>query len=197
MRQLLAPVSLNVMHHSHTSPRNLSYFLAALAAVFMSCEPNMTVTNNSSEGQNDYFEEPLSEYSERFEVALNSSNELVQLLFDRDYSTFAALAAEPLRAQVDDAKIKELMESIIVQLGPPIEYKPMQWAFTTRSENGRDVVYSTKIVVHEKTQAYYYFKFDVDGDQKKYELFHISGRRGTERIGTAINRVFDRYDSEA
>ena len=180
------------MHQPHSNSRKLSFLICSVSAILMSCEPKMTMTNNSSHGENDYFEEPLSDVSKKFAVALESSNGFVELLIDGDYSALTARAAEPLSTQINEERIKEVVEATFAELGPPLEYKPMQWSFTTRTESGRDVVYSTKIVVHEKTQAYYHFRFDANGDQKKYELFHISGRRGSERIGTAVRRVFDR-----
>ena len=86
-------------------------------------------------------------------------------------------------------ELKALREQVFDAWGPVVEYKPMQWGFATGFENGEDVIYSTKIVVHEDSSGFYILAFPDDGAYREILGFNIRPRNGNERVTEALEAV--------
>ncbi len=150
------------------------------------CEFDFNVSNNSSQGENDYFEEPLSDTSIEYEAALDISNTFVQLVSEGAFGDAHNLFDDELKENVSIEDLRGMRKSIDGAFGPFVEFKTMQWAFESGSENGEDFVYSTKIVVHQKTDAFYIIGFVDDGRYEKIAGISVRQRDGDERVAQAL-----------
>lgn len=153
------------------------------------CEADLYVTANSSNEEDDYFEEPVPSKFRRLEPALETSNLFIDLLYggriDDLYKTFD----QTLRQNVSPDELRTLRQKLLSQFGPVIEYKRSQWGFSSRREIEEDVVYSIKIVVHENSEAFYILRFIDDGNFTKISAFSIQPRRENERVKQAVDRL--------
>lgn len=161
-----------------------------LAAVLTSCGPcGPTVTvevvsNRSGPVSDDYVEEPISARSAKYARALEVSNECVEFLKAGD--------AEQLRTKYYDGtfiaresleRTVEIVKSIEEQLGKIREYKPMQWSFAVRTDSGKPLLVSTKLVECEKGRIRVLFVFDDDGSYDSLVGMHIRRQNGVHRPG--------------
>lgn len=97
--------------------RIVAYGSAIVALLFLSgCE--FTYTNNSSKGDNEYFEEPLSDSSEKYRAALEVSNEVVDALVDGRFSSVRGLLVEELVAVVSEERLAEVYGGFLEKSGP-------------------------------------------------------------------------------
>ena len=75
-----------------------------------------------------------------------------------------------------------LMKSITDQMGNITDYKKLQWNFVPLNENGKEVIFCTKIVEYEKSMMIYSFGF-VIGNYKKAVGFKVRKRTGVMSPG--------------
>ena len=167
-------------------------FLILLSGFFVSgCEFDSHISVNSSEGDNDYFEEPLTARSEKFSPALEISNKFIDLFSSGQLDEARGLFDEEFSQTVSPEDLRSIRQQVLDGFGPMTEYLPMQWGFSTLTEDGEKVVYSTKIVVHEKAAAFYIFAF---ADDEKYDRIYglnVRRRNGDETINHALTAVRD------
>ncbi|MEL7187722.1 MAG: hypothetical protein AAFN50_15005 [Pseudomonadota bacterium] len=167
----------------------------SLAAMYVCClvlsACEFTYSGNSSSGDNDYFEEPLSSIVEKYDPALQSSNMFVSRFRDDQIKALHDSLSAPLKEAVSIEEIRALHDKIINGAGEISEFLPQQWAFRSGVEDGHDVIYSTKIVVHEKTELFYILVFLDDG---KYERIHgikIENRYPGEGVMAGVERILN------
>ena len=175
------------MKSVRTFPSLVAMYLCCL--VLSACE--FTYSGNSSSGDNDYFEEPLSSIVEKYDPALRSSNLFVSRFGDDQIQALHDSLSAPLKEAVSIEDIRALHEKIINGAGEVAEFLPQQWAFRTGVENEVDVIYSTKIVFHENTELFYILVFLDDG---KYERIHgikIRNRYPGERVMAGVERILN------
>ncbi|MDH5620275.1 MAG: hypothetical protein OEZ11_16810, partial [Gammaproteobacteria bacterium] len=118
------------------------------------CDVNLHGTHNSSQGDNDYFEEPITERSIKYSGALETSNLFVDSFAKGQLSDARSLLDPRLQAAVSEQEFASLHQKVQENFGSFVEYKPMQWGFTTTSRLPNTVV-STKIVIHEGSETFY------------------------------------------
>ena len=148
------------------------------------CETDYKVAQSSTQGGDGYVEEPLTEWSESYSAALNTSNKFVDAFSAGQLRDLRALLDPRLSEDVSDATLAEFRDKMIATYGPVIEYKPMQWSFAAGPE-GYDYLYSVKIVVHEKQPVYYLLKFEADSAYDRILGFVF---RNTQD-GASVNQV--------
>ena len=152
------------------------------------CE--FSVSGNSSKGDNDYFAEPLSDIVNKYGPALDSSNTFITRFDDNKIDLIYGGFTDSLREGMTVDELRSFREQVIESAGEVSEFLPGQWAFKTGSEDGRDVLYSTKIVIHENIAAYYILVFFDDGVYDKIHGFRVQRRTSdSERVMEVVNSV--------
>jgi hypothetical protein len=168
-------------------------FASSIIATICSCllvsGCEFSVSGNSSQGENDYFGEPLSNVVKKYESALEASNVFVARFRDNKIDEMYEDLGGSLKEGVSLEEMQETRDGAIEAVGDVIEFLPQQWAFTTGEEDGKGILYSTKIVVHERAELYYILAFADDGKYEKVAGIKIHPRKGNERIMEAVNSI--------
>jgi hypothetical protein len=116
----------------------------------------------------DYAESPLKPEVQGFAGALQTSNAVLELLQKGDVQGVYERYADPRLKQAASAeKFAQLMGATIQRFGPLQAFKPMQWGFAQEQADGLRLLYSTKIVAHERGWMTYRFRFEDDGKYEK------------------------------
>ncbi len=151
------------------------------------CE--FSFSGNSSSGDNDYFEEPLSDIVEKYGPALESSNKFVSRFRDAQIDALHADFTDSLKESISIDDTRALHDTVIDAAGQMTEFLPQQWAFKTGEKDGQDVLFSTKIVVHESGELFYVLMFMNDGKYDKVQGIKINTRYSGERVIEGVNRI--------
>jgi len=157
---------------------------AIVLALIAACDTGMSTFNNSSSGDNDYFEEPLSERSEKYANALETSNAFVEALAAGEPEAAYKLLDSRLQASLPSEQFNALSDQIVGTFGPFKEYKKMQWGFGKNSKL-ENIVISIKIVVHEDTETFYILNFEDNGRYRRIIAFNIVPKDDGDRVSTA------------
>lgn len=152
------------------------------------CEVNLHGTHNSSQGENDYFEEPITERSIKYSAALETSNSFIHSFAKGQLADARGFLDPRLQEVVSEQEFASLHEQVQANFGSFVEYKPMQWGFTTTSQLPNTVV-STKIVIHENSETFYVFNFEDDGVYDHIIGFNITPRADGERVAQGASRA--------
>ena len=171
-----------------TSRKTSSYVVAVLClVVFSACEFSYSV--NSSGGGSDYFEEPLSSSVEKYAPALELSNQFLNGIKRERVDEIYGTLSEDLKnvVSIDDAH--STLGHINDLGGKIVEFLPGQWAFRSGEEDGVDVIYSGKIVKHEKREYVYVFEFIEDGSYDRINGFRMLPRQPNESVIDGMKRV--------
>ncbi|MCB1041846.1 MAG: hypothetical protein KDC35_02845 [Acidobacteria bacterium] len=151
----------------------LSLFLAVSG-----CHPNYERTLHSGTIHDDDIEEPLSAAAKQYETVLIRSNELIEMVKQRQFEVFYQQAFAPnLKKEISQKSLVSLLENVEKEFGAMQGYKPMQWYFHISTENGVAYVMSQKIVDYEKERYHFRFVFAQGGDLRQIIGFHIGPRR--------------------
>ena len=164
----------------------MKYFVlfALLLTCVTGCDVNFNAAVRSGDLNNDYIEEPLSTFSKKYENALKISNLAVKSIKEKDYSfLYNTIFSEELRSQITLEELEKGIESSLLNFGEIKEYKEIQWSFIPRDEDIGSVVYSVKIVKHEKTDVSYVFMFKNDGEFKNIIAIHSQVKKGVSPPG--------------
>ena len=164
--------------------------LTALAICLTGCEMDYSVSNNSSKGDNDYFEETISERSAKYSRALDTSNKFVEHFSSGDLEAVIALMDPRLREKAPLDTLQNMREVVLTNFGPLVEFKPMQWSFATHT-NVENVVICTKIVIHAKSETFYVLKFEDNGKYDRIMGFNIWSRENDAPVSQAVARFFE------
>ena len=163
--------------------------MAAMTALFMSltaCEQSVSISNRSGSLSDDYVAEPLSERSKKYENALNVSNEIIKKVIEKDFTAIYEMHFDAeLKSQMTKEQFIQAMNQLINSFGSATKYKELQWGFFSRNSEGRNLIFSKKIVEHEKSMVKYLFAFKEDG---KY--MNIVGFNAHERTGVTPPGVY-------
>ncbi len=136
----------------------------ALVAALTACSIQFETSHRSGTVRDDYVGEPLSDAVKKYEHALSVSNTAVDKLIAGDaHSLYADLCGEECRKLAQEADLVNLCTKITKDFGAPKTYKPDQWGFATKSEEGRSILCSNKLVECEKGMARIIFLFADDG----------------------------------
>jgi hypothetical protein len=155
------------------------------------CELSVDGTNNSSLGDNDYYEEPISERSEKYATALDISNKFIEFLVDGQLTNAHGLFDSRRQEVLSIEDFEKTYREILSDFGPFVEYKPMQWGFSTNLKL-ENIVVSIKIVGHEKSETFYVLNFEDNGIYDRIIGFSITARSEGERVAQAADRAHGR-----
>lgn len=117
---------------------------------------------------NEYVEAPLTEKAKKYEAALQTSNQFLQLWQQQDFKTIHETLVDP---EVQDIltveKLQEIAANVEDAYGPMQAYKPMQWAFEPKRAKKQYFLFSIKTTEHEKGHLNYLIQFLLDGGFQK------------------------------
>ena len=159
--------------------RRLPHLVLLAVLLFpVGCRIQLTdPTVQSGTVYDDYLEEPLTEGVQKYEQALLTSNGAVELIASGDYALLRErYFADNLVASTTDESIAQMIEKLMVTVGPFVGYKVMQWSFTVTEEKGRKLLISQKILEFEKTLMYLRFAFFLESDYERFAGFHFEQR---------------------
>jgi hypothetical protein len=160
--------------------------LSGIVALVSSCGGSVSVSTTHRSGpiDDDYVEEPLSAKATRYEHALEVSNAILAKLQAHDsHSVYVERIDSLLKPKVPEATFEGWLRSTEAHFGSLKSFKPMQWGFKLWTEDGRQLVSSTKIVEHERGMVRYHFVFADDGKFETLLGFHIYPRHGVASPG--------------
>ena len=124
------------------------------------CSIKREFAERSGNINDEYVEEPLSAKVKDYASLLELSNELIIEISTKSYVSIYLQFAPRVRDTINEDDFIILMNNLMLEHGDIIDYKPQQWHFRTATENSVDLIYSIKIVEHEKSFLYYTFVFD-------------------------------------
>ena len=130
----------------------------------------------------DYAESPLKPEVERYARALQTSNEVLELLRKGDVQgVYERYAAPSLKQNASPEKFAQLMGATIQRFGPLQAFKPMQWGFAQEEADGLRKVWCTKIVAHERGWMTYRFPFEEGGTYEQVLDIRVIERKPGQR----------------
>ncbi len=171
------------------------------------CNYDTRSSGRSGTYQEDYKENPINKEFVQYKNALTVSNEVVELMKKGDSKTIADdYVLEEIKPLLTDAEIQKVITSAEKKYGKIVGYKPMQWGFEPRIENGKrdksefnkliaekygdkkagrkiPILFSVKIVEHEKGLVNYWFQFPSDGKYKKLLGIFYKERKHVRNVG--------------
>lgn len=136
---------------------------------------DFTVHIHSGTTEDPYVEEPLVSAVKKYETALQTSNNVLELLQNGDYQTMYDVYASDLFKSISSADdVFKYHANYLSGFGAIKAFKPMQWDFKTESAHGRKMLVSRKIVEHERGMFVYVLSFLRDTDYDKIVGFSIT-----------------------
>lgn len=159
---------------------NLNLTLLVIVLVLLiGCELQLNTGNRSGTIDDDYIAEPIGKYSIKYTNALKTSNTVINHLIENEYETiYNDFIHDEMKHILTIESLKNINTQIITAVGPFKNYKKMQWGFVPANENGRDLLFSIKIIEHEKNSLNYSFVFNNDGKYEKLVGLQIKERKG-------------------
>lgn len=155
-----------------------------LVPLLLACDANLTFSNRSGTLDDDYVAEPLSEHSQKYATALETSNALIRSVAAGRYAEVYDQLTDPMfkqRATKDD--FVSLLKNVEATAGEIVAFKELQWGFFTGTEEGEELLYSTKIVEHRNLTMKYLIVFMADSNYERISGFHAKVREGVSRPG--------------
>ncbi|HEX7833744.1 MAG TPA: hypothetical protein VF787_29085 [Thermoanaerobaculia bacterium] len=153
--------------------------LTVVALLFLTgcqIEPTSSIRSETIKDAN--VEEPLTSSAKKYQRALEVSNQVIDRIAARDYQRIYQENLETtLRAQISQQEFAGMLQKLERDAGPIVTYKRMQWAFDRGSNNGEDILTSTKIVQHQKGLLRYRFVFRDDGKYASLAGVHYDSQK--------------------
>ena len=145
-----------------------SHILIILIFTLSGCDFKLKAGVRSGTLDDDYIEEPISNFAVQYKNALTTSNFLLENITQNNYSHIQKNYIHKDASGILTSKaIEEVILKTIKSAGPIINYKKMQWGFVPITENKNDYLLSFKIVEHKKGKLNYKFVFKNDGEYEK------------------------------
>ncbi len=171
------------------------------------CNYDTRSSGRSGTYQDDYLENPINEDFLQYENALMTSNQVLDLMIAKDAKKIADdYVLEEIKPLLTEADIAKVIKEAEAKYGKIVGYKPMQWGFEPRVENGKrdktefnkiiaekygdkkagkkiPILFSVKIVEHENALVNYWFQFPADGEYTKLLGVFYKEKVGTRNVG--------------
>jgi len=126
----------------------------------------------------EYAEAPLKDEVKPFENALRVSNAILDLIEKGDTNAIYEQYLDPrLKQKATAEQFSKPLHVTLDKFGKLAAYKPMQWGFAQNTEGGMKLLYSTKIVAHERGWMIYQFQFEDDGVYAKLVGIAVQERK--------------------
>lgn len=171
------------------------------------CNYDTRASGRSGTYQDDYLENPINTDFVQYAPALTTSNNILDLMKQGDSNAIAnEYVLEELKPLLTVAEIDKVIKGAEKKYGKIVSYKPMQWGFEPRVENGKrnkdgfnkiiaekygdkkvakkiPILFSVKIVQHEHALVNYWFQFPGDDRYNKILGIFYKEKTGTRNIG--------------
>lgn len=181
--------------------------IAVISSMLLSCNYDTRSSGRSGTYQDDYLENPINEDFVQYAPALKTSNTLIELMQSGKANIIAdQYVLDELKPLLTAADIQDLIDKSTAEYGAIVHYKPMQWGFEPKTENGKrdksefnrllaekygdkkagnkiPILFSVKIVEHERGMVNYWFQFPADGKYQKILGIYYKERKGTRNVG--------------
>lgn len=191
----------------HIAVKPTVALLFATVAVLSACNYDTRDSGRSGTYQDDNLENPLLEDFIQYKEALATSNRIIDLMQEGNAKAISEnYVLEELQPLLTEKDIAAVIANAKHKYGRIVSYKPMQWGFEPRVENGKrdksefnrvvaekygskkaasniPVLFSVKIVQHEHALVEYWFQFPADGEYKKLLGIFYKEKKGTRNIG--------------
>jgi hypothetical protein len=152
--------------------------------ILAGCDVSFNSAIRSGDLENDYVEEPLSSLAKKYEKALKVTNKAVKSISEENYTHLHKYIFEKnLQQEISIEALERGFKENINKFGAIKEYKEMQWKFIPREEEIGNILYSVKIVKHEKTDVNYVFMFVNDGKYHRIIGLHTVKKDGVSPPG--------------
>lgn len=184
------------------------YPVLLLSLCLTACNFDTRSSGRSGSYQDDYKENAIRDDFMVYKPALETSNKILELMKAGDAKTIADdYVLEELKPLLTEQDIEKVIKKAESKYGKIVSYKPMQWGFEPKVENGKrsktefnkilaekygegkkaakkiPIVFSVKIVQHEKALVNYWFQFPDDMEYNKLLGIFYKERKGTRNIG--------------
>lgn len=154
--------------------------LLLLAPLLGGCGDGLPKAQRSGTETDDYVEEPLREEVKGYESALRVSNSVLELIQKGDTKAVYEQYIDPrLQQKATAEQFAAPIRLTFEKFGPVKQWKPMQWGFAHAEGKGMKILYSTKIVEHERGTLRYHFQFEEDGKYAKLTGIGVNERKGS------------------
>lgn len=201
------PVSNRLSGVKQLNKKQLFSILCASSLVLSACNYDTRSSGRSGSYQEDYKENPIRKDFLQYKPALTTSNKIIDLMKAGDAKSIAEdYVLEEIKPLLTEKQIAEVMTKAEEKYGKIVSYKPMQWGFEPKVENGKrdksefnkiiaekygdkkankkiPILFSVKIVQHEKALVNYWFQFPADGKYDKLLGIFYKQKKGTRNIG--------------
>ena len=158
------------------------FILFGFLTLISECKFNFNTAVRSGEINNDDVGEPIPFFAKKFEPALNTSNAILENLKTNNINTVFNNYVHPDYKDIMSIQIlTNLIDSVKKPVGAIKSYKTDQWGFIPQKEGDKDLLYSVKIVQHEKQTLHYFFVFLNDSKYDKIIGLHIKDRKGVRQ----------------
>ncbi len=198
---------MNIINNIKKPYQIISIAIMCASLLLVSCNYDTRSSGRSGTYQDDYLENPIDEEFIEYKNALTVSNKIIELMKKGDSQTIADnYVLEELKPLLGKKEVEEVIKKAEAKYGKIVEYKPMQWGFEPRVENGKrdksefnkiiaekygnkkagkkiPILCSVKIVKHEKAMVNYWFQFPADGKYKKVLGIFYREKKGTRNVG--------------
>lgn len=156
----------------------MKFYTLLLIFIFLQgCD--LKVANRSGTIADDYVEEPLSERSVQYELALNTSNKIMALIRDgRCDDIYKNLLSGKAKESLPFDSFKSMCQGLVSNYGNLIKYKPQQWHFFNKTEGDNEYLMSIKLAEHERLMVSYALVFPLNGKYDKIVGIHLKARQG-------------------
>ncbi len=198
---------MNTINNIKKPYQIISIAIMCASLLLVSCNFDTRASGRSGTYQDDYLENPIDEDFIEYKNALTVSNKIIELMKKGDSQAIADnYVLEELKPLLGKKEVEEVIKKAEAKYGKIVEYKPMQWGFEPRVENGKrdksefnkiiaekygnkkagkkiPILFSVKIVKHEKAMVNYWFQFPADGKYDKVLGIFYREKKGTRNIG--------------
>lgn len=181
--------------------------LCASMLALSACNYDTRASGRSGSYQEDYAENPIHKDFLQYKPALITSNKIIDLMKAGDAKSIAEnYVLEEIQPLLTEKQIAEVIAKAEAKYGKIVSYKPMQWAFEPKVENGKrdksefnrivaekygdkkankkiPILFSVKIVQHEKALVNCWFQFPSDGKYDKLLGIFYKQKKGTRNTG--------------
>lgn len=178
-----------------------------MVSTISACNYDTRSSGRSGTYQDDTLENPINEEFVEYENALTVSNQVLDLMIAKDSKSIANdYVLEELKPLLGEKEIADLMAKAESRYGKIVGYKPMQWGFEPRVENGKrdksefnriiaekygdkkaakkiPILFSVKVVEHENALVNYWFQFPADGEYNSLLGIFYKEKKGTRNVG--------------
>lgn len=175
--------------------------------LLLACNGDTRDAGRSGTYQDDNLEAPILDKFKPYEPALLTSNTVLDLLIKKQYEKIVDEHVDPImRPLLNAESIEKVMQTAEEKYGKIVSYKPMQWGFEPKTDHGKrdksdinqkiaekygdkkagkriPILFSVKIVEHEKATLNYWFQFPSDGKYEKLMGIFYKEKKGTRHIG--------------